>query len=109
MASHASSYRRKNGEKARYHYYRCQNATTHKELCPHRKSYKADRLEEKVWDLVSSFLKEPKKLEEGLEEMIRREERSLCRDPKIQTEIWHSKISGAQEKEDVIRRWPPKG
>jgi hypothetical protein len=83
---------------ARYHYYRCQNATTHKELCHYRRSYRADRVEEKVWGLISGFLKEPQKLEAGLEEMVRREERSLNRDPRMEVEIWRAKISGAQER-----------
>jgi FtsZ-binding cell division protein ZapB len=38
MATHATFYRRKDGKKARYHYYRCQNAVTHEELCLHRGS-----------------------------------------------------------------------
>ncbi len=98
MATHATFYKRKDGEKARYHYYRCQNAVTHRELCLHRRSYKADRLEGRVWGLVSGFLKEPERLEAGLEEMIRREERSLNRNPRKQFEIWRDKISEADEK-----------
>jgi len=98
MATHATFYRRKDGGKARYHYYRCQNAVTHKELCLHRGSYRADRLEGRVWGLVSGFLKEPERLEAGLEEVIRREERSLDRNPQKQAEVWQDRMCGADEK-----------
>jgi site-specific DNA recombinase len=98
MATHATFSRRKDGEKARYHYYRCQNAATHKELCPYRRSYKADRLEKKVWEVVSQALKKPERLRTGLEEMIRQEEKSLSSDPKKQTEIWQTRIFEVNEK-----------
>jgi site-specific DNA recombinase len=98
MATHATFYKRKDGEKARYHYYRCQNAATHKELCPYRRSYKAVRLEEKVWEVVSQALKSPERLRAGLEEMIRQEEKSLNSNPKKQIEIWRTRIFEANEK-----------
>ena len=98
MATHATFYRRKDGEKARYHYYRCQNAATHKELCPYRRSYKAVRLEEKVWEVVSQALKSPERLRAGLEEMIRQDEKSLNSNPKKQIEIWRTRIFEANEK-----------
>jgi hypothetical protein len=98
MATHATFHTRKDGEKARYHYYRCQNAATHKELCPYRRSYKADSLEEKVWEVVSQALKRPERLRAGLDEMIRREEKSLSRNPNKQTQIWRTRIFEANEK-----------
>ena len=76
IATHATYYRRKSGEKARYHYYRCQNAATHKELCPYRRSYKAD----------------------GLEEMIRREESRGGANPREQAKPWQDKIVHADQK-----------
>jgi site-specific DNA recombinase len=109
MATHATFYRRKDGEKARYHYYRCQNAATHKELCPYRRSYKADRLEEKVWKVVSESLKRPEKLRAGLEEMIRREEKSLSSDPKKQTEIWRTRIFEANKMRKRYREMAAEG
>jgi site-specific DNA recombinase len=98
MATHATFYIRKDGEKARYHYYRCQNAATHKELCPYRRSYKADRLEEKIWQVVSQALKRPERLRAGLEEMIRQEEKALSNNPKKQAEIWRIRIFEVNEK-----------
>jgi len=98
MASHATFYRRKDGEKARYHYYRCQRAATHKELCPYRRSYGANKLEERVWRMVSQFLKCPEKLRAGLEEVIRQEEATSSRNPEKQAEIWAARIFEANEK-----------
>ena len=98
MASHATLYRRKDGERARYHYYRCQRAATHKELCPYRRSYGANKLEERVWQAVSQSLKCPERLGAGLEEMIRREEAASSRDPEKQAEIWAARIFEANEK-----------
>jgi site-specific DNA recombinase len=100
MTAQVTSYKRKDGRKSRYHYYRCQKAVTHKELCPYRKSYNANKLEEKVWDLVSDFLKDPERLRAGLEEKIRREEEaaSLNRNPEKQIRVWRERIAAGQEK-----------
>jgi Recombinase zinc beta ribbon domain len=73
MATH-TSYSKTRVGKERYHYYRCQYAATHKELCSYRKSYRAAALEGQVWEQVSAFLKKPEKLEMGLERMIRQKE-----------------------------------
>jgi hypothetical protein len=100
MTAQVTSYKRKDGRKSRYHYYRCQKAVTHKELCPYRKSYNANKLEEKVWDLVSDFLKDPERLRAGLEEKIRRDEEaaSLNRNPEKQIRVWRERIAAGQEK-----------
>ncbi len=98
MAAHAS-YSKKGGKKVRYHYYRCQYATTHKELCSYRRTYRADALEGRVWEEVSAFLKEPARLETGLEKMIRQkaEESSGC-DPAEEAKRWLERISALDNK-----------
>ncbi len=98
MATHATFYTRKTGEKNRYHYYRCQNAATHKELCPYRRSYKANKLEVRIWELVADFLKNPERLKVGLEEMIRKEESLLSRNPHEQVKLWQERILDADKK-----------
>ena len=98
MASHVS-YSKKGGGKERYHYYRCQYATTHKELCSHRRSHRADALEGRVWEEVSAFLKEPARLETGLEKMIRQKVETFSgRDPSEETKRWLERISALDNK-----------
>lgn len=98
MATHASYSKKKIGQE-RYHYYRCQNAATHKELCSYRRSYRASILESQVWEEVSAFLKKPEKLEIGLERMIRQKEEELSgRDPLEEVKKWQERISTLDDK-----------
>ena len=43
------------------------------EACPNKTGYRAEKVESLVWGFVSDLLKDPKRLREGLEEMIGRE------------------------------------
>ncbi len=98
MATHAS-YSKKGGQKERYHYYRCQYAATHKELCSYRKSYRAGVLESQIWEEISAFLKEPERLEVGLKKMIRRKENEFSgRDPSEEVKKWLERISALDNK-----------
>ncbi len=98
MAAHVS-YSKKGGKKVRYHYYRCQYASTHKELCSYRRTYRAYPLEGRVWEEVSAFLKNPVRLEAGLEKMIRQKaEESSGRDPSEEAKRWLERISALDNK-----------
>ena len=44
-------------------------------------SHRAEKVESQIWGLVSDLLKDPKRLREGLEEMIERERDEVRGDP----------------------------
>ncbi len=98
MAAQVTTYKKKDGQRERYHYYRCGKAKDHKELCSYRKSYRANKAEALAWEMVSGLLKDPERLRIGLEEMIRREEEGLRRNPKGEIEAWLKSMSEADTK-----------
>jgi site-specific DNA recombinase len=54
-----------------HHYYNCRRHHKHgDENCDHRRTHRAADVEEAVWGLVSSLLRDPERLWAGLEEMI---------------------------------------
>ena len=64
----------------RLFYYRCRKRNRDGEdACSHRKCHRAEEVEGRVWDLISSLLKEPERLKAGLEEMIEQERRATWR------------------------------
>jgi site-specific DNA recombinase len=81
----------------RYFYYRCskrwQDGT-----CDHEKSHRADELERLVWNFVSGLLKEPDRLREGLEEMIKRERDGLLGDANQESKTWENKLAEVNRK-----------
>lgn len=100
MAAQVTPYKKKDGQKAHYHYYRCGKARDHRELCSYRKSYRANKAEALIWEMVSGLLKDLERLRMGLEEMIRREKEGLRRNPKGEIEAWINSVSDG----DVKRR-----
>ena len=57
----------------RYYYYSCKKHHEQQDTCPNRKTYRADKLEPTVWELVSELLQNPEQLRADLEEMIEQE------------------------------------
>src|ERR671920_1952479 len=58
----------------KYFYYKCPKYRRGgPEACPNKTGYRAEKVEPIVWEYVSDLLKDPKRLREGLEEMIERE------------------------------------
>lgn len=98
MAAQVTPYKKKDGQKAHYHYYRCGKARDHRELCSYRKSYRANKAEALIWEMVSGLLKDPERLRIGLEEMIRREKEGLHRNPKGEIEAWINSVSDGDAK-----------
>ena len=98
MAAQVTPYKKKDGQKAHYHYYRCGKARDHRELCSYRKSYRANKAEALIWEMVSGLLKDPERLRIGLEEMIRREKEGLRRNPKGEIEAWINSVSDGDAK-----------
>jgi hypothetical protein len=59
-----------------YYYYSCKKHHEQQDTCPNRKTYRADKLEADVWELVSELLQNPEQLRADLEEMIEQERES---------------------------------
>jgi site-specific DNA recombinase len=77
-----------------YLYYVCVAGAYHKrETCSARKHHKAEEVETRIWDVVSSVLKDPKRLRAGLDHMIEQESLGTCGDPATETERWLEEIS----------------
>jgi site-specific DNA recombinase len=77
-----------------YLYYVCVAGAYHKrDTCSARKHHKAQEVETRIWDAVSSVLKDPRRLRAGLDHMIEQERRGTYGDPATETERWLEEIS----------------
>lgn len=100
MNPQKSSYRRRSGERAHVHYYRCPRAYGYDGECSHRKNHRADRLEPEVWGIVSELMKDPERLREDLEAMIELERAGRRGDPAREAKGWLDKLAAT----DRMRR-----
>jgi len=76
-----------------YFYYRCPRRLKYgKNTCPNGKNHRADRVEPRVWELVSGLLKDPKTLKADLEKMIEQEHQRLRSSPEEGAEIWVKRL-----------------
>jgi site-specific DNA recombinase len=83
-----------------YNYYVCPSAQERKavRVCQHGKGRRAEELEEQVWVFVSSLLKDPVLLRQGLTRLIEDEKRSLRSDPEKETAAWLERLSTLERK-----------
>jgi hypothetical protein len=83
----------------KYFYYKCPKYRRGGlEACPNKTGYRAEKVEPLVWEYVSDLLKEPKRLREGLEEMIERERHVARGNPYREAKTWANKLAAAVEK-----------
>ena len=76
-----------------YYYYSCKKHHEQQDTCPNRKTYRADKLEADVWELVSELLQNPEHVRADLEEMIKREREGIRADPHQETKVWVGKLA----------------
>jgi site-specific DNA recombinase len=96
--------------KTRRFYYRCPTRQQYgKEACPQRKNYRADEVEPIVWKFVSSLLKDPKGIQEGLDAMIEEEREGLRDDPERETKTWLDKLAEAERKRSAFQDMAAEG
>ena len=93
MNPQKTGYTKKSGDKGYVFYYRCPRAYGYDGECSHRKNHRADRLEPAVWELVSGLLKDPERLQEGLERLIAEESRGQRGDPLREQKVWLEKLA----------------
>src|ERR687890_226452 len=96
--------------KGRRFYYRCRSRSRDGALgCVHRKCHRAEEVEPRVWDLISSLLKGPGRLEAGLEEMIEQERAGLRGDPEQEAKTWLEKLTEVDQERRGYLRLAAKG
>jgi site-specific DNA recombinase len=103
MAKHTTSHTRKSGEKARGRYYRCPQAAHHRDVCSLAKHFRADRLEPRVWEFISTMLRDPDRLREGLERMIEEEREELRGDLEREIKAWLDKVAEVDRRRSTFQ------
>jgi site-specific DNA recombinase len=94
----------------KYFYYKCpkyHGGGT--EACPNKTGYRAEKVESLVWGFVSDLLKDPKRLREGLEEMIERERHEVQGDPDREAKAWANKLAAAGDKRSRLQDMAAEG
>jgi hypothetical protein len=77
-------------------YYRCPNrAGNGAKACPNGKNHPAEQVEAKVWEEISSLLKEPERLRVGIERYIEQERRG---DPEGEMRAWAKQLAAVDAK-----------
>ena len=92
-----------------YAYYKCSRLVRFGKdgCCPDRirTNHRAEEVEEIVWNLVSSLLKDPERLRAGLDEMIERERAGMRGDPGQEAKTWLEKLATVdQERRGYLRQ-----
>jgi hypothetical protein len=82
------------GGEITYHYYACNRRSKLRKMggCA-QKSLPALEVEAQVWKLVSSLLKDPDRIREGMNRLIEEERTKRSGDPEGETRIWAEKIA----------------
>jgi hypothetical protein len=82
-----------------YFYYRCgARYNRGRQACANNKHHRAERLEGRVWELVSDYLKNPERIRMDLERMIDEERSALRGDPTREAREWGRKMAEADHK-----------
>jgi site-specific DNA recombinase len=106
MESHTGG--RKNGKS--YFYYQCrQRYNNGPRDCTNNKSVRAEELENLVWQFVSSLLKHPKCIQEGLEAMIEKEREGMRDDPERESRSWLERICEADRRRSSFQDMAAEG
>jgi site-specific DNA recombinase len=82
-----------------YHHYRCPKRQIEgADACCHKKNYRAEDVEETVWEVVSDLMQDREQLRADLERVIEQERRSVRGYPEKEAETWLRKPSEADRK-----------
>ena len=80
-------------------YYRCpRRVRDGKSGCENPKNHRAEELEVRVWEFISGLLKDPRRLREGIDEMIAEKKRAFRRDPKGEARRWLGELAKVETK-----------
>ena len=87
-----------NGRTKRYFYYRCTKPVEGSMACPGPKTVSAEKVETKVWQVVSSILKDSKTLRADLDAMVELERAATNSHPESEAKAWAEKLAEADRK-----------
>jgi site-specific DNA recombinase len=98
MGQHSITARGQN-QLRRHFYYHCLKRWQHgKDLCQNHKLRPADKVEVRVWDMVSDLLKDPERLRADLDKMIELERNGVCGNPEREQKTWLDKLEEVDRK-----------
>ena len=85
------------GRRYVYRYYRCSRNHLHGQAaCVNSKNFRAEKLEQQVWEYVRGLLLQPERLQAGLRRYMERErELASRRDPEQEAKAWLERIAAA--------------
>ncbi len=96
-----------------YPYYKCSRLVRNgKDACsPERRrtNHRAEELEGKVWNLISGLLKDPDRIQAGLEHMIDMERAELRGEPEQHARAWADKLAEVETERRGYLRLAAKG
>jgi hypothetical protein len=96
-----------------YSYYKCRRVVRDgKDACPageFRPNHRAEKLEHRIWELVSDLMKRPEQLRADLERMIELERESRRGDPEREAKAWLEKLAKADQERRGYLRLAAKG
>ncbi len=96
-----------------YSYYKCRRVTRDgRDACPAGESHpnhRAEKLEQRIWELVSDLMKSPEQLREDLERMIELERKGTRGDPEREAKVWLEKLAEAEGERRGYLRLAAKG
>jgi site-specific DNA recombinase len=82
-----------------HHYYNCRNHHQNGDAaCTHKRSHRAVDLEESVWNLIAGLLRDPERLQAGLDEMIESERAGMRGDPEAEAMTWLGRLAALDAK-----------
>lgn len=82
------------GASRRYHYYECKRYRSYKEACPSfQQSFRAEKVEERLWSFVSRLLKDPERIRAGMEALIEQERANGPRYFPKEEAAWAEKVA----------------
>ena len=93
-----------------YFYYRCARQWhTGNDACSHKKMYRADETERRVWEFVCALLTDPDRLRADLDAMIEEESEGMRGDPDREARVWLEKLAEVDQERRGYQRLAAKG
>ncbi len=109
MATHAV-HSNSGRSKTLYFYYRCHlRKREGTDACGQAKSYRADEIEARVWNVVSGVFGDPDQLRADLERMIELEREGMRGDPEHEAKAWLDKLAEVDQERRGYQRLAAKG
>ena len=75
-----------------YHYYKCRTASDYRHGICSQKMIRAEPVEAKIWGFVSGLLKDPERIQSGMQELIDRERSAGFSDPAQEIAAWSERL-----------------